>query len=261
MPSPPVHPVPTPPPSETRQPSLLWKVHEDEAVPAAPLRIPKEAPQTLTLLQHLAAQEHQQPPQRHTPVELLRILKQKLQKQEILERWGLIKSKTPPMQPSSPQTDLDADAAADELLDAIKRSASRPNHRPVKGQVTLKGVATGAKTAPAVLSLSAAGKLSLVGGAELHQTLLSIPFSHVLLELVPDHDNCIHLKANKEHDDTAGVIIVLPTRSIRDLWLSTSSHMGIRIDNWSASPDMSRDWTPERPLCATGTLPLVRWLS
>jgi len=236
-PTPKCNTPPQTPPALSRLPSLLWKVPENEEIPAAPLRIRKEECQAHIRLTH----------------------KERLATQEIVERRGVIESL--PNSWPQPDPDADADAEADEIVKALKRSASGLKHRPVKGQVALKGVATQAETISAVLTLSAGGNLSLVGGAELDEEFLSMPFSHVLLEPVPDHDNCIHLKAKKKNDDTAGIIIVLPTSSIRDLWLTVSKGMKIKIDKWRYSPDMSRDWTPERPLSANGALPLARWLS
>jgi len=124
-----------------------------------------------------------------------------------------------------------------------------------KGHVTLKSLATQAKGEDAILSLSD-GNLSLVGGAELDQMLLSMPCSHVVLQPVPGHDNCIHFKTTKKNDKTAGLIIVLPSRLIRDKWLAASCSMDIKIEKWHATPGMSRE-------CSRGTskAALLRWLS
>ena len=100
-----------------------------------------------------------------------------------------------------------------------------------EGHVMLKSLVTQATGDDAVLSLSDS-KLSLVGGAELDQTLLRMPFLHVILEPVPGHNNCIHFKTTKKKDNTTGVIIVLPSRSIRDEWLVASSRMDIKTENW-----------------------------
>jgi len=97
-----------------------------------------------------------------------------------------------------------------------------------KGHVTLKSLATEANGEDAILSLSD-DYLSLVGGADLDQMILSMPCSHVVLQPVPGHDNCIHFKTSQKNDKTAGLIIVLPSRLIRDKWLAASCSMDIKI--------------------------------
>ena len=85
-------------------------------------------------------------------------------------------------------------------------------------KVTLKGVVTQAKGIDAVLGLSG-GNLSLVvvggGGRDLDQTLLTMPFSCVLLEPVPHHDTCIYLKVEMGTNSSAGacdtIVIILPS--------------------------------------------------
>jgi len=126
-----------------------------------------------------------------------------------------------------------------------------------EGHVMLKSLVTQATGDDAVLSLSDS-KLSLVGGAELDQTLLSIPFSHVVLEPVPCHDNCILFKTSKKNDKPSGVTIVLPSRSIRDDWLAASSSMNIKIEKWRTTLGMS---CVEKPLNSTGAIQVIRWLS
>ena len=138
---------------------------------------------------------------------------------------------------------------------------------PTRGKVTLKGVATQVKGTDAVLSLSG-GSLSLVvvggGGGEENQTLLSMPFSCVLLEPVLHHDTCIHLKAKMKKNSSAGacdtVVIVLPSRSIRDMWLVASSEMDIKIEKWRVPDHMSSDTTLEKPFLKSTGVPPVRWL-
>jgi len=169
---------------------------------------------------------------------------------------------------------LMASQALAELIDLkmqLQMNAHAPfpkrHHMPTKGKVTLKGVATQAKGTDAVLSLSG-GSLSLVvvggGGGELDQTLLSMPFSCVLLEPVLHHDTCIHLKAKMKKKSSAGacdtVVIVLPSRSIRDMWLAASSEMDIKIEKWRVPDHMSSETTLEKPFLNSTVVPPVRWL-
>jgi len=197
----------TPPRSGTQQ-SRLSTIYEEEPVPVVPLRIlaPAKAPEM----------------QRPTPIQLLRQSKKMRAKQDN----------------QGHQNDNKGMGVLAELIELKKQlqtkmsvADEKESGQYYKGHVTLKNLATQAKGEDAILSLSD-GNLSLVGGAELDQTLLSMSFSHVLLGTVPGHDNCIHFKTTKKKEKTDGVIIVLPSRSIRDEWLAASSSMDIKIEKW-----------------------------
>ena len=188
------------PPRFETQRSRLWTIHEEEPVSVAPL--------------HIRGITRSSETQRPTLVQLLRQLKEIQAKQDNQEhnntkRMGAL---------AKPKTKMLA--ANDE-----------ESGQYFKGHVTLKSLVTQVKGKEAILSLSN-GHLSLVGGPELDQTLLRMPFSHVIFEPVPGHNNCIHFKTNKKKDNTTGVIIVLPSRSIRDEWLVASSRMDIKTENW-----------------------------
>jgi len=227
---------------EIRRSSLRLKTfREEEPVPVVPSRIraPTQPSET----------------QRPTPVQLLRQQKETRAKQETQEHHidtklmgvlaGLIELKD--------QLQMQLQTKMTNTKASLESLTSGLQH---KGHVILKSLATQAKGDDAVLSLSD-GKLSLVGGAELDQTLLSMPFSHIVLEPVPCHDNCIHFKTTKKNDKTAGVIIVLPSRSIRDDWLAASSSMNIKIEKWRSTLGVSCDCT----LNSSGALQVIRWLS
>jgi len=210
---------PEPPPRSETQRSRLWTIYEEEPVPVASLRI--------------RGLIKPSKPQRPTPIELLRQsteirAKQDNQLQEYhndtrAKRMGVL---TKPI----------------ELKKKLQMKTSMADEeepgRYFKGHVTLKSWATQDKGEDAILSLSD-GNLSLVGGAELDKTLLSMSFLQVILGPVAGHDNCIHINTTKKKDNTAGVIIVLPSRSIPDEWFAASSSMEIKIQNWRTTPDMS----------------------
>ena len=212
----------TPPGTQPRsytQRSRLWTVYEDpeELVPVAPMGI--QAP--------TKASETQCP----TPIQLLRQSREIRGKQDNQEHY-------------KDTTSIGVLAELIELKKQLQTKMSLADEKEsgqcYKGHVTLKSLATHAKGEDAILSLSD-GKLSLVGGADLNQTLLSMPCSHVVLEPVPGHDNYIHFKTTKKNDKTAGVIIVLPSRSIRDEWLAASSSMDIKIEKWRNNSGISHD--------------------
>jgi len=210
---------PRTPPGSYTQRSRLWTVYEDseELVPVAPMGIqaPTKASET----------------QRPTPIQLLRQSTEIRAKHDNQEHYN-------------DNTSMGVLAELIELKKQLQTKMSLADEKEsgqyYKGHVTLKSLATQAKGEDAVLSLSD-GNLSLVGGADLNQTLLSMPCSHVVLEPVPGHDNCIHFKTTKKNDKTAGVIIVLPSRSIRDEWLAASSSMDIKIEKWLNNSVISHD--------------------
>ena len=195
-------------PRSGTQQSRLSTIYEKEPVPVVPLHIPAPT----------KAPEMQRP----TPIQLLRQSKKMQAKQDI----------------QGQQNDNKGMGVLAELIELKKQlqtmmsvADEKESGQYYKGHVMLKNLATQAKGEDAILSLSD-GNLSLVGGADLNETLLSMSFSHVVLGTVPGHDNCIHFKTTKKKDKTDGVIIVLPSRSIRDEWLAASSSMDIKIEKW-----------------------------
>jgi hypothetical protein len=184
--------------------------------------------------------------QRPTPIQLLRQSKEIRAKQDNQEQHNNNKA----MEMLAELIELKK-----ELQMKMSVSDAMESGRYHKGRVTLKTLATQAKGEDAILRLSD-GNLSLVGGANLDQTLLSMPFSHVLLGPVPDHDNCIHFKTTKKNDNTAGLIIVLPSLSIRDKWLAVSFSMDIKVEKWRTTSGMSRESSK-----GPSTAAVIKWLS
>jgi len=112
-------------------------------------------------------------------------------------------------------------AYSDPPLVSPDQGRGRPRLGPTMVKVTLKGVATQAKGIDAVLDLSG-GSLSLVvvggGGRDLDQTLLTMPFSCILYEPVPQYDTCMYLKVDMGENSSAGacdtIVIILPSRRV-----------------------------------------------
>ena len=156
----------------------------------------------------------------------------------------------------------DVDAVVDAFMRALSSLSSGPavQHRPARGQVVIKARPSQAKGINVLLTV-AGGYLKLVGGAELDQEMLSMPFHHVLIRMVPGHDNMFHILVDKKGNTSQGILISLGDRSTRDKWLATLSSMSINIQDWRPSPTMARDWKVERTLANNGALPLVRWIS
>ena len=105
------------------------------------------------------------------------------------------------------------------------------------------------------------GVLTVQGGPEWNQRLLEMPFPHILVELVPGHDNMFHVTANMPNQTLAGIFISVQDRAARDRWLSALSAMQVKVNDWHLAPGMASEWKMEQPLTNTRTLPLVRWLS
>jgi len=163
----------------------------------------------------------------------------------------------------------------DELVAQLKRWWSGVQHRPTRGHVTLKGHASHAKGMAALLCVSQ-GRLSVVGGDKLDQTLLkAVPCSHVLVEPQSDCTNFgfyITTRLNLDRDNGGAIFISLPTRSLRDTWLAALSAMHVQVKGWNTGVGVplphhplalyrARALKPERPFANTGAQPLLRWLS
>jgi hypothetical protein len=104
------------------------------------------------------------------------------------------------------------------------------------------------------------GGLSVVGGAELDETFLSMPLQYAKINLVPDCDDTFQISVSGSHG--LGIFVFVRDRSVRDQWLASLSAIpDMKIDGWRPSPVMARDCKVQRPLCLNGALPLVKWIS
>jgi len=157
---------------------------------------------------------------------------------------------------------LSTEEDGDELVSALLKILSVVHHRPTRGHITLKGRVSHAQGMAALLCVSQ-GCVSVVGGGELDQTLLSaVPCSHVMVEPVSDCSNFgFYIATTIDLDNSGAVFILLPTRSARDRWLAALFEMGIEVKGCNDGVGEPVHPLDERTLCNTGTLPLIRWLS
>jgi len=104
------------------------------------------------------------------------------------------------------------------------------------------------------------GGLSVVGGAELDETFLSMPLQYAKINLVPECDDKFQISVLDSHGP--GIFVVVRDRSVRDRWLeSLSAIPSMKIDDWRPTPGMAHDCKRQRSLCLNGALPLVKWIS
>jgi hypothetical protein len=107
------------------------------------------------------------------------------------------------------------------------------------------------------------GCLSVIGGAELDETMMCVPLQYAKVHLVPDCDNMFHLSVLSHVADVGighGIFVAVRNRSARDRWLASLSVItDMKIDGWLPCPDM--DCEVESRNCMNGALPLVKWIS
>ena len=87
---------------------------------------------------------------------------------------------------------------------------------------------------PALLCI-VEGFISVVGGAELDETVLSMPLPYAVLKVVPDLDNVFELKVKTPEGKPNGIstiFIAVSNRYARDLWLEAFSAADIQIEGW-----------------------------
>jgi hypothetical protein len=92
------------------------------------------------------------------------------------------------------------------------------------------------------------GGLSVVGGAELDETFLSMPLQYAKINLVPECDDKFQISVSDSHGP--GIFVGVRDRSVRDRWLASLSAIpDMKIDGWRPTPGMARDCKVQRPLC------------
>ena len=101
--------------------------------------------------------------------------------------------------------------------------------RPTHGHVTVKTRASQQTGFAAVLRIEK-GFLSVIGGAELDDTILSMPLPYAELKVVPGHDNVLDLKVKTPGAKPNGILVVVSDCSVRDRWLETFSAVGVKIE-------------------------------
>ena len=101
--------------------------------------------------------------------------------------------------------------------------------RPTHGHVTIK-TRTSQQTGFAGLLCIERGLISVVGGAELDDTILSIPLPFAELKVVPGHDNVLELQVKTPDAKPNGIFVVVSDCSARDRWLEAFSAVGVKIN-------------------------------
>ena len=117
-------------------------------------------------------------------------------------------------------------AACESLVMATTRKKQGPTTprrcRPTHGHVTIK-TRTSQETGFAALLCIQDGLISVVGGAELDDTVVIMPLPYAELKVVPDHDNVLELKIKTPDAKPNGIFLVMSDCSARDRWLEAFS--------------------------------------
>jgi len=100
---------------------------------------------------------------------------------------------------------------------------------PPDEHVTVKTRASQQAGFAAVLRIEK-GFLSVIGGAELDDTILSMPLPYAELKVVPGHDNVLELKVKTPGAKPNGILVVVSDCSVRDRWLEAFSAVGVKIE-------------------------------
>jgi hypothetical protein len=153
----------------------------------------------------------------------------------------------------------DPDEECDRFMNALVQWSSVVRFRPFRGKVIITARASQKEGIPGLLCFEKGG-LSVVGGADLDETFLSMPLQYAKINVVPDCDDKFQISVSGSHG--LGIFVVVRDRSVRDQWLASLSAIpDMKIDGWRPSPLMARDCKVQRPLCLNGALPLVKWIS
>jgi hypothetical protein len=106
--------------------------------------------------------------------------------------------------------------------------------RPTHGHVTIK-THTSQETGFAALLCIQKGFISVVGGAELNDTVVIMPLPYVELKVVPDHDTMLELKIKTPDAKPNGIFLVVSDCSARDRWIEAFSAVGVTIEGHSGN--------------------------
>jgi hypothetical protein len=100
--------------------------------------------------------------------------------------------------------------------------------RRTHGHVTIK-TRTSQQTGFAALLCIESGFISVAGGAELDDTILSMPLRYAELKLVPGHENMLEIKVRNPDAKPNGILVEVSDCSVRDRWLEAFSVVGVKI--------------------------------
>jgi hypothetical protein len=156
--------------------------------------------------------------------------------------------------------ELAANDACEKFMTALMQWSWMIRCRSIRGQVQVMARASH----EGITSLLCVDKgcLSVVGGAELDETMMCVPLQYAKVHLVPDCDNMFQISVLSQVADGNGhgIFVAVRDRSARDRWLASLSVIpDMRIDGWLPSPDMA--YEVESRNCMNGALPLVKWIS
>ena len=156
--------------------------------------------------------------------------------------------------------ELAANDACEKFMTALKQWSWRIRCRSIRGQV--KVMARASHDGITSLLCVDKGCLSVVGDAELDETMMCVPLQYAKVHLVPDCDNMFQISVLSQVADGIGhgIFVAVRDRSARDRWLASLSVIpDMKIDGWLLSPDMACE--VESRNCMNGALPLVKWIS
>jgi hypothetical protein len=88
------------------------------------------------------------------------------------------------------------------------------------------------------------GFISVVGGAGLDDTILSMPLRYAQLKVVPGHENVLELKVRTPDAKPNGILVEVRDCSVRDRWLEAFSAIGVKIEGHSGNHSVSPFWAP-----------------
>ena len=117
--------------------------------------------------------------------------------------------------------------------------------KPTHGYVTIK-TRTSQETGFAALLCIQKGFISVVGGAELDDTVVFMPIPYAELKVVPEYDNVLELKIKTPDAKPNGIFLVVSDCSARDRWIEAFSAVGVKIEGHSGTLTMA-DRNPTSP--------------
>jgi hypothetical protein len=116
--------------------------------------------------------------------------------------------------------------------------------RPMHGHVTIK-TRTSQETGFAALLCIQKGFISVVGGAELDDTVVIMPLPYAELKVVPGHDNVLELKIKTTDAKPNGIFLVVSDYSARDRWIEAFLAVGVKIEGGTmADRKPTSPWAP-----------------
>jgi hypothetical protein len=111
-------------------------------------------------------------------------------------------------------------------------------YRPTHGHVTIK-TRISQETGFAALLCIQKGFISVLGGAELDDTVVIMPLPYAELKVVPGHDNVLELKIKTPDAKPNGIFLVVSDCSVRDRWIEAFSAVGVKIEGHSGTLTMA----------------------